>query len=776
MRRMQVSYVGQSMKRFEDPRLLTGNGAFVGDLILPDMLHAAVLRSQHAHARLRAVDVAVARAMPGVVEVLTGADIAGVLPGIPTPAITGDRPVDALQAPEYPLLAHEKVCYVGQPIAMVVAHDPYIARDAVELISVDYEPLVPVLDPDAAARDEAPVIHAAMGTNVAMRLRQRAGDLEGALAQADHVVRQRYVVQRIVPAPLETRSVLAQYQPQEDLLTVWNATQAPHRVKHFLTHLLQRPESTVRVIAPDVGGSFGVKDCLFPEDVLIPYLAMRLGHPVKWIEERRENMLAYHGRGHSLDIEAAVRRDGVLLGIRVRVVADIGAYFLLTTPSAPFNVCRRIIGPYHIPAISIELAGVLTNKTPTGAYRGTGSPEAAFCIERTMDLIAHDLGLDPAEVRRRNFIPPDAFPYQAATGLTYDSGNYAQGLERALELLDYPYWRARARQQQPDEPLIGIGLATFLKSSGAAGDHRVESAEVTITPSGDILVYTGISPHGQGSETSFAQIVADELGVHPAQVRVRHSDTALFPLGEGTSASRGLIVGGSAVYTVVQEARQHLVHLASELLACPAEDIDFQNGLAFNRHKSEEQLTLAQLVAAASSRAHGSVEAERGLVFSGTYTLPRAPFSFGAHAVVVEVSRETGQVTILRYAGVHDCGRIVNPRLVEGQIIGGIAQGLGQALTEDVVYSSEGQPLTGSLLDYALPKAHDVPHLILETLEVPSPTNPLGRRGSGRCPRSRRQRRWRMRCWTRWLASECVISIRHLRQRRYGGRCRAGRK
>jgi aerobic carbon-monoxide dehydrogenase large subunit len=737
-----MRYVGQAMKRFEDPRLVTGQGAFVGDLTLPDMLHATVVRSQHAHARLRDVDIAAARAVPGVVAVLTGADIAGVLPGIPTRAMTGERAVDALQAPEYPLLAQDKVCYVGQPMAVVVAHDPYIARDAMELITVDYEPLVPVLDADAAARDEAPVIHAAMGTNVAMRLRQRAGDLEGAWAQADHVIRQRYVVQRVVPAPLETRGVLAQYQSQADLLTVWNATQAPHRVKHFLVHLLQRPAQTVRVIAPDVGGSFGVKDCLFPEDVLIPYLAMRLGRPVKWIEERRENMLAYHGRGHSLDIEAAVRRDGVLLGIRVYVVADIGAYFLLTTPSAPFNVCRRIIGPYHIPAISIELVGVLTNKTPTGAYRGTGSPEAAFCIERTMDLIAHDLGLDAAEVRRRNFIPPDAFPYQAVTGLTYDSGNYAWGLERALELLDYPHWRARARQQQPDEPLIGIGLATFVKSSGAAGDHRVESAEVTITPAGDILIYTGISPHGQGSETSFAQIVADELGVHPAQVCVRHSDTALFPVGEGTSASRGLIVGGSAVYAVVQEARQHLAHVAAERLTCPAEDIGFQNGLAFNRHTPEQPLTLAQLVAATSSRAPSAVQGmaapcadavapERGLVFSGTYTLSGAPFSFGAHAVVVEVSRETGQVTILRYVGVHDCGRIINPRLVEGQIIGGIAQGLGQALTEAVVYSSAGQPLTGSLLDYALPKAHDVPPLLLETLEVPSPTNPLGAKGIG---------------------------------------------
>jgi carbon-monoxide dehydrogenase large subunit len=726
-----MGYVGQSMKRFEDPRLLTGNGAFVGDLALPDMLHAAVARSQHAHARLRSVDVSVAAAVPGVVAVLTGADIAGVLPGIPTRAMTGERAVDAMQAPDYPLLAHDKVCYVGQPLAIVVAYDSYIARDAIDLITVDYEPLAPVLDPLEAARDDAPVIHEAMGTNVAMRLRQQAGDVEGAFEQAHHIVQQRYVIQRVVPAPLETRGVLAQYEAKDDFLTVWNATQAPHRVKHLLVDLLQRPESTIRVVAPDVGGSFGVKDCLFPEDVLVPYLAIHLKRPVRWIEDRRDNMLAYHGRGHTIDLEAAVRRDGVLLGICVDIVADIGAYFLLTTPSAPFNVCRRIVGPYHIPAVSIELKGVLTNKTSTGAYRGTGSPEAAFGIERTMDLIAHDLGIDPAEVRRRNFIPPTAFPYRSATGLTYDSGNYAQGLERLLQRLDYPHWRAKARQQAPDEPLLGVGLATFLKSSGAAGDHRIESAQITLTPSGEVIVYTGISPHGQGSETAFAQLVADALGVHPDQVLVRHSDTALFAFGEGTSASRGLIVGGSAVHTVAQDARHHLAHLASELLGCPAQNIDFQNGLALNRHQPGNRLALSQLVEEAAHQAHGAMEDERGLVFRGTYTLPDAPFSFGAHAVVVEVSRETGQVTIRRYVGIHDCGCIINPRLVEGQIIGGIAQGLGQALSEEVLYSPLGQPLMGSLLDYALPRAHEVPDLILETLEVPSPTNPLGAKGIG---------------------------------------------
>src|SRR5919108_1412606 len=405
MRRHRVSYVGQPVKRFEDPKLITGRGAFVDDIRLPDMLHAAVLRSPYAHARITSIDVSAARHLPGVVAVLTGVDIAGVLPDIPTRAMTGERAVDELRPPEHPLLAKDKTCYVGQAVAVVVAEDAAVARDALQGIAIDYEPLSPVLDADAAVQSQAPIIHAALGTNVALRVRQRAGEVDGAFAQADHVIRQRYVVPRLAPAPMETRGVVAQYYPQQNLLTVWNSTQAAQRVKHYLSSLLNQPEHTLRVIAPDVGGSFGVKDCIFPEDVLIPYLALRLGQPVKWVEERRENMLAYHGRGIGLDIEAAVRRDGVVLGMRLRSVADIGAYFLLTTSSAPFNAVRRITGPYHVPAVDLELLGVVTNKTPTGAYRGTGSPEAAFCMERTMDLIAKDLGLDPAEARRPNFIP-----------------------------------------------------------------------------------------------------------------------------------------------------------------------------------------------------------------------------------------------------------------------------------------------------------------------------------------------------------------------------------
>jgi aerobic carbon-monoxide dehydrogenase large subunit len=726
-----VNYVGQPVKRFEDPRLITGRGAFVDDIKLPDMLYAAVLRSPYAHARIRSVDVSAARTLPGVVAVLTGADIAGVLPDIPTRAMAGERAVDELRPPEHPLLAKDKVCYVGQAVAVVVAGDLSVAKDGVELLGVDYEPLAPVLDPHEAMRDDAPIIQEALGTNMALRVRQRAGDLDEAFARADHVIRQRYLVPRLAPVPLETRGVMAHYQPEEELLTVWNSTQAAQRVRHYLSRLLSRPEHTLRVIAPDVGGSFGVKDCIFPEDVLVPYLAFRLGQPVKWVEERRENMLAYHGRGIGLDIEAAVRRDGVVLGMRAHIVADIGAYFLLTTSSAPFNAVRRITGPYHIPAVDLELLGVITNKTPTGAYRGTGSPEAAFCMERTMDLIAKDLGLDPAEVRRRNFIPPDAFPYQSTAGLTYDSGQYSQGLERALELVDYAGWREKARQRGGHEPLLGVGLATFTKSSGAAGDHRIESARVTIEPAGQVTVYTGISPHGQGNATAFAQLVADELGVHPAQVKVQHGDTAIVPVGEGTSASRGLIVGGSAVYAVLQEARQTLTRLAAQLLSCAAEDVHFQDGRVFNHRQPETQITFAQLATAAYAGELLPAGVDSGLDFSSRYTLPNAPISFGAHAVVVEVDRETGEVKILRYVGVHDCGRIINPKLVEGQILGGIAQGLGQALTESMVYSDEGQPLTGSLLDYAIPKAPDIPDLILDTLETPSPTNPLGAKGIG---------------------------------------------
>jgi carbon-monoxide dehydrogenase large subunit len=730
-----MRYSGQPLKRFEDPRLVTGKGSFVDDIQLPDMLHAAVLRSPHAHARLRGIDVSAARSRPGVVAVLTGADIAGVLEDVPTRAMVGGWEVDEMKPVEQPVLARGKVCYVGQPVAIVMAQDRYLARDAVERIQVDYEPLPPVLDPHEAMPEHATPIHPEVGTNVGLRIYHEGGDLQTAFIQADRVIQQRYHVQRLAPVPLETRGVAAHYQAQEDFLTVWNSTQAPHRVRHYLAQLLHRPESHMRVIAPDVGGGFGEKGCLFPEDVAVPYLSLMLGRPVKWMADRQENMLTFHGRGHTVDIEAAVKEDGSILGMRVRIVADLGAYFLSSTPAVPFLAGHRIAGPYRTPAMRVEVLGVFTNKPPTGAYRGAGGPEAAFCMERTVDLIAKDLNLDPAEVRRKNFIAPDAFPYKTPTGITYDSGDYERGLDRALELAEYSHWRERAqRRQDPAEPLIGIGVATVVKASGAYGDYRTDGAQVTIAPSGHITAYTGVSPHGQGSETTFAQIVADELGVRPAEVQVVHGDTARFPSGGGTGASRGLTVGGSALYAVLQEARQKLACIASHLLQCPADDIAFQEGCLVNHRSPQQSMTFAEVAATAYDAKLLPPGVEAGLEFSGTYTLPGNPYAYGAHVAVVEVDRESGEVRFLRYVAVHDCGRIINPKLVEGQMYGGIAQGIGQALTEGMIYTPEGQPLTGSLLDYALPKALALPDIILETMETPSPTNPMGVKGIGELP------------------------------------------
>ena len=712
-------YLGRSIKRFEDARLVIGDGVFIDDIKLPDMLHAVVVRSVHAHARIRSIDVVDALELDGVVEVLTGSDLAGKLPDLPIRPM-GDRSVDEFNPPEHPVLAQDKVCYVGQPVAVVVAKNPYLARDGAELVTVDYEPLIPVVNPVDAANEDVPVIHPHLGTNVAMRSVQEGGDIEKAFAQAAHIVRQRYEIPRLAPSSMETRGVIGNYDASGDLLTVWDSTQAPNQIKRYLAQMLGRPEESIRVVAPDVGGSFGIKDCMFSEDVLMPFLALRLQKPVKWVEDRQENLITYHGRGMSLDVEVAVDKKGVILGIRASILADIGAYFYFTTPFPLFNAARRITGPYDVPAVKVDLLGVITNKTPVAAYRGTGSPEAAFCIERTLDLIARDLGLDPAEIRRSNYISKGAFPYKSCTGNMYDSGDYLLALDRALELVEYSAWQEKIKQRRPGDPYLGVGLATFIKSSGAGGEHRVESARVTIDSSGQIDVYTGVSPHGQGTETTFAQIAAETLGVDPSQVRVHHSDTAIYPHGIGTSASRGLIIGGSAVQLALQEAREKLAGFASKFFSCFAADIKFSDGEVFDLHHPDTKIPFEKLAAM-----------ESGLDFEHEYTLPQSPVSFGAHAVVVEVDQDTLALKILRYVGVHDCGQIINPMIVEGQIHGGIAQGIGQALTESIVYSEEGQPLTGSLMDYALPRSTMIPDLTLDTIDTISPTNPLGAKGIG---------------------------------------------
>ena len=532
---------------------------------------------------------------------------------------------------------------------------------------------------------------------------------------------------------MEGRGVVAHYEPATQCLTLWTSTQVPHKVKRYVNQILHQPPRELRVIAPDVGGGFGQKVEIWPEEVACCYLAMRLGQPLKWIEERWENMLAYHGRGYSAEVEAAVRRDGTILGMRFRIVADVGAYFMNATSGPPVNAAQRVAGPYAIPAMDVECLSVLTNKPSTGPYRGAGGPEGAYFMERTIDRIAGELGLDPAEVRRRNFIASDAFPYKTATGLTYDSGNFLPAFEHALELAEYASVRQTQKQRGAEAPLLGVGMATVVKASGGRGEMKHSQALVRIQPSGQVQIYTEVSPHGQGTATTFAQIAAETLGIRPEDVQVLHGDTALLPSGQGTFASRGLSVGGSAMYAGLQQARQAIARLAAHLLDCWVEDVVFQEGKVYNDRNPAQVMTFAE-VAAAQQRQELPPELAAGLEFPVDFTLPDNPYGFGVHVAVVEVDRDTGALKILRYVAVHDCGRVINPKLLEGQVYGAIAQGVGQALGEGMHYSEAGQPLTGSLLDYPLPHARDMLEIRTATMQTLSPTNALGLKGIGELP------------------------------------------
>ena len=727
-----TTYTGQSIKRFEDHRLLTGQSSYVDDMTRPGMLHALIIRSPHGHARIRGIDASAALALPGVVAVIDAQDLADIAV-LPT---RESADADELHPPRHPALAVDKACYAGQPVAIVLAESIYTAEDAVELVEIDYEILPAVTDPREATSEGSPVIHEQFGSNVVLRTVNAGGDLDSAFAEADCVINQRFDVQRVAPAPMEPRGLLAEYDANADLLTVWDSTQHPHEIREHLARLLDRPLESVRVACPDVGGGFGEKGCFFPEELSIPYLAMKLGRPIKWVESRQENMLCFHGRGHSIDMEAAARSDGTLLGIRVTVTADLGAYFFMSTPTVPILTSHRLTGPYRTPAMSVEVIGVATNKSVTGAYRGAGGPEAAFCMERAVDMVAQELDLDPADVRRRNFIAPDAFPYETPTGIIYDSGEYAAVFDRSLEMSDYQEWRERSRQQTGDAgSLIGVGIAAVVKGSGAKVTFLEEHARCIVGPDGDVEVHTGISPHGQGTETTFAQVVADQLGIAPGDVRVRHSDSAVLPHGGGTSASRGVIAGGTVLYNVVQEAREKLLTVAGHLLDCQPENVDLAEGRAADRDNPSRNVPFAQLAAAAHNEELLPPGEEPGVDFDGSNVLSRSPYSFGSHVAVVEVSRENGAIKILHYTGVHDSGRVINPMLYDGQIHGAIAQGIGQALWEGMVYDSTGQPLSGSMMDYVMPKSIDLPDFDLDsTIETPSPITALGVKGVGELP------------------------------------------
>ncbi len=726
-----ATYTYQSMRRVEDESLITGHGTFVDDVVLPNLLHVHVVRSPHAHARLRTIDTSAAETMPGVVGVYTAASIAEHVRTIPAVPRQGG---DYETLPEHPVLAQDTVYYVGQPVAIVVAAQRSQAVDAAESVDVDYESLTALTDPRQALEPGQPVLHAEMASNLAMRVRNGQGQMADVRPQADRVLRSAFESPRVSALPLENRGIVASYSETDDQLTVWASTQVPYRIRMHLEVVLLQPPQSIRVLAPDVGGGFGQKMEMWAEYVAVGWLAMHLGRPVKWIEGRMENLLSYHGRGFCAEVEAAVNHDGRILGMRFDMIGDLGAYVMAFTSAPPVNATKRVAGPYDIPVLEVECQGVITNKPSTGPYRGAGAPEGTFFMECMIDHIARELALDPAVVRRRNLVSTSALPYTTGTGQHYDSGDFNAAFDRALALSDYDNWRRQQQDQRVSSPLLGIGIATVVKGSGGVGPSRTSHARIDILPSGDIEVYTEVSPHGQGTETTFSQIAADILGVSLKDIRVLHSDTDQLPDGQGTYASRGLTVGGSAVYVGLQEARQALIDLASRMLECAPDDVVLQAGAAYNRHYPQQTLDLPQLVAFAQQDESVRNRPDGGLRFPIAYTLADNPYAFGAHVAVVAIDRDTGELSCLRYVAVHDAGPLINPLLSRGQIHGGIAQGIGQALTECLAYTETGQPLNGSLMDYAALRAGSCPHMVIETLETPVTTTPMGINGIGELP------------------------------------------
>ncbi len=725
--------VGQPLKRVEDPRLISGKGQYVDDVQLPRMCYAAILRSPYAHARLRNIDVSKALQAPGVVAVITGRDILGKVGPLPCVA----RPVPDLKTPTHYALAVNKVYFVGHPVAVVVAEDRYLARDALELIEVDYEELPSVTDPEKALLPEAPIIHEELGTNLAFEWKIEGGDVDSAFAQAEVIVRQKFVNQRLIPVPMEPRCVVADWDSGRQLLTLWTSTQIPHLVRSLVAGMLHLPEHHIRVIAPDVGGGFGQKLQVYVEEALMGYLAMTLNRPVKWTETRRENFMAsIHGRDQVGVMELALKRDGTILGLRYEVVADMGAYYQLLTPAIPTLTGLMLCGPYKIPAVRMTKKAVFTNKMSTDAYRGAGRPEATFLLERMMDLAAKELGIDPAEIRRKNFIQPHQFPYTTPHGITYDSGNYEAALNRALELVEYEKWRKEQQQARQQGRFLGIGISSYVEICGMGPSRAMpaggwESATVRVEPSGKVVVLTGAHPHGQGEETSFTQIVVDELGVAPEDVTVIHGDTEAVQYGIGIFGSRGLAVGGTAVYQAARRVREKACKIAAFLLGVRETEVELQDGHFVVKSDPSKRVSFQQVAAAAYDPKNFPPDMEPGLVATAFFEPSNFTFPSGTHICVCEVDIETGEVTILRYVAVDDCGKVVNPMLVEGQIIGGIVQAFGQAMMERCVYDENGQLLTGELTDYPIPKAHNAPKIVVDRIETPSPVNPLGVKGVG---------------------------------------------
>ena len=734
--------VGAQVRRVEDPRFLLGTSQYVDDLDLPNSVALAFVRSPYAHARILSIDVNTAQDRSDVQLVVTGADIAEAIK--PLRVVYDPNKAPTHKSCDWPVLAQDKVRFVGEAVAVVVATDRYAAEDAASVIDVEYEPLDPVCDVEQALAADAPLVHEEWGDNVMQTLRVEIGEVAKAFHVADCVVSERLTTGRHMALPMETRGCVASFERGTDTLTVWSSTQVPHMLRSHLALVLDFPEHHIRVIAPDVGGGFGQKGHLFPEEAVAAYLARRLGRSVKWIEDRRENLSAsLHAKQQTVQAELAVRQDGTILGIRGRFVSDVGAYSEYPWGSAfeAGHAASSLPGPYKTPAFAFEAVSVATNKTTIGVYRGVGLPIGVLTMERLMDLAAHKLGLDPAEIRLRNMIRKEEHPYTTIIGAEVESGSHRESLQKALDMLGYQACRVEQQQARAQGRYLGIGIGCYVEgtapSSAAFASMGLdlggyESATVRMDVAGTVTVLVGTHSHGQSHETTLAQVAADELGLPLADIRIIEGDTNAVPYGMGTWGSRSAVTGGGAISKASEKLRSKMLRIASRMTEVPDEDLELAAGMIRRKADATPLLPIKELAYRVLVQA-GSLppDEEPGLDATAHYEPPPSTHANATHIALVEVDRDTGKVAILRYIVVEDCGTIINPTVVDGQIQGGVAQGIGTALYEHAIYDENGQFLTGTLMDYIIPTAVDVPQVEIGHIESPSPYTPHGIKGMG---------------------------------------------
>jgi carbon-monoxide dehydrogenase large subunit len=735
---MGAKYFGASVRRREDPRYLRGEGRFVDDIKLPGMLHAAFVRSPHAHARITAVRTDAARRVPGVAHVLTFADLERWMKPLPLfgaiPPGLSARVAVTMKQPHQLAMCRDEARHVGEIVAMVLASSRAVAEDGCELVEVDYEPLPALADVEAAARPDAPALYPAWGDNIALSFKAGFGDVEAAFRQADARVRERFVIPRYVGMPIETRGVVAQWDPRDGALTTWNGTQVVHFVQQGLVAALGLPPHKIRVIAPDVGGGFGTKANGYAEDLLIPAAAIAARRPVKWTEDRREHMMgSAHARAQVHDIEIAARRDGTMLAVRDRIWVDLGAYNSWGIV-LPYNTVAHLLGPHRVPNLDVECLGVVTTKTPNAPYRGAGRPETVFAMDRIVDCLARELAMDPAELRRRNFLSASDLPYELhipyrdGNPLVYDSGDFKAGLEAALRAIGYEALRAEQARLRGQGIHRGIGISSYVEGT-AIGPY--EGATVRLDASGHAVVATGACCQGQGHETSFAQIAADALGIPLEAVTIVGGDTAAIPFGVGTFASRSAVNAGSSIHEASGRVRDKVVAAAAALLEAAPADVVVTDGMVTVRGAPASAIPISKVIQAAIPTFAKPGVASPDFEATVYHHQPTVTYTSATHVAVVDVDTGTGAVKLLRYLVAHDCGTIINPVIVEGQIHGGVAQGVGGGLLEEMVYDEQAQLLTGTFMDYLVPTAMELPAIETVHLEYPSPRNPLGLKGIG---------------------------------------------